>query len=283
MRLGYNTNGLPHHRLKDAIPLLAEEGYESVGLTLEAGALDPYEEPDVLKRQMQSVRSLLERHQMASVIETGARYVLNPRLKHDPTLMDPDPVRRAIRVDFLKRSIDIAVELRADCVSFWSGILRDQASESEGLERLRGALIPVIEHAERLSMPLAFEPEPGMFIDTFARFSKLDEQINHPLFDLTVDIGHVHCLEDGTISSHLQKWAPRVRNLHIEDMVRGVHEHLMFGQGTIEFEPVIQVLEDLKYQGGLHVELSRHGHMGAEAVNRSMAFLKPMLSHKKPS
>ena len=30
MRLGYNTNGLAHHRLLDAIDLLADEGYQSV-------------------------------------------------------------------------------------------------------------------------------------------------------------------------------------------------------------------------------------------------------------
>ena len=45
MRLGYNTNGLAHHRLLDAIDLLADEGYSSVAITLDAGALDPYEEP----------------------------------------------------------------------------------------------------------------------------------------------------------------------------------------------------------------------------------------------
>ena len=45
MQLGYNTNGLAHHRLLDAIELLADEGFSSVAITLDAGALDPYEEP----------------------------------------------------------------------------------------------------------------------------------------------------------------------------------------------------------------------------------------------
>ena len=37
------------------------------------------------------VRTALDPRGMARVIETGARYLLNPRVKHDPTLMDPDP------------------------------------------------------------------------------------------------------------------------------------------------------------------------------------------------
>ena len=57
MRLGYNTNGLAHHRLLDAIDLLAEEGYASIAITLDAGALDPYEEPSTLARQVHRVRS----------------------------------------------------------------------------------------------------------------------------------------------------------------------------------------------------------------------------------
>ncbi len=50
MRLGYNTNGLAHHRLIDAIELLADFGFRSVALTLDAAALDPFQEPPALAR-----------------------------------------------------------------------------------------------------------------------------------------------------------------------------------------------------------------------------------------
>lgn len=278
MRLGYNTNGLAHHRLGDAIDLLADEGFASIAITLDVGCLDPYASPDQLRRELQSARSQLDRRGLARVIETGARFLLNPRKKHDPTLLDPVPERRDRRVDFLLRSIDIAHELDAEAVSFWSGTLPDDASEEEALNRLANALQPILRHAEDRSMRLAFEPEPGMFIDTFERFRRLDERTRHPLFDLTIDIGHVHCIEDGAIDDHLRQWGPRIANVHIEDMVRGVHEHLMFGEGTIAFSPIFQALHDIPYDGGVHVELSRHSHMGAEAVRAAARFLAPWRS-----
>src|SRR3954447_23482803 len=202
MRLGYNTNGLAHHRLTDAIELLAQEGYQSVAITLDAGALDPYQDPTILARQVAQVRSCLDNHGLDRVVETGARYLLNPRKKHDPTLMDPDPARRTVRIDFLRRAIDLACELEAGCVSLWSGILADPISEDEAMDRLSAALRPVLDHAEASGMPLAFEPEPGMFVDTFRRFDQLDQRVNHPLFRLTVDIGHVHCVEDSSVAAH---------------------------------------------------------------------------------
>jgi L-ribulose-5-phosphate 3-epimerase len=277
MRLGYNTNGLAHHRLLDAIDLLADEGYASIAITLEAGALDPYDEPAFLARQVDQVRAALDRRGLARVIETGARYLLNPRVKHDPTLMDPDPRRRAVRQDFLLRAIDLAKALGAEAVSFWSGRPPVPVGEDEGMARLAEALTPVLAHAERAGMPLAFEPEPGMFLDTLDRFARLDERVHHPLFDLTIDVGHVHCSREGDIAELLRRWGARIRNIHLEDMVPGVHEHLMFGEGTMVFPPILRALGAVGYPGGVHVELSRHSHMAVEAVRASAAFLKPLI------
>ena len=127
-------------------------------------------------------------------------------------------------------------------------------------------------------MPMAFEPEPGMFIDTLARFARLDERIRHPLFDLTIDLGHVHCSAEGDIPTLIRRWGPRIRNLHVEDMAVGVHEHLMFGEGTMDFPPIFEALHSIGYGGGIHVELSRQSHMAVEAVRASSAFLRPMMA-----
>src|SRR5689334_1974803 len=106
MRLGYNTNGLAFHRWNEALEMLADIGYQSVAITLDHHCLDPYAAD--LAREVDRMAGLLSRLKLASVVETGARFLLNPRVKHDPTLLSPTIEERALRVDFLKRSVDIA-------------------------------------------------------------------------------------------------------------------------------------------------------------------------------
>ena len=62
-------------------------------------------------------------------------------------------------------------------------------------------------------------------------------------------------------------------NVQIEDMRRGVHEHLTFGEGEIAFAPVLAALREMDYRGGVHVELSRHSHDAVETARKALAFL----------
>ena len=91
MRLGYNTNGLAHHRLTDAIDLLADEGYRSIAITLDAGALDPYQDAASLAREVDSVRAALDRAGLARVIETGGALPLEPPPQARPDADGPGP------------------------------------------------------------------------------------------------------------------------------------------------------------------------------------------------
>jgi sugar phosphate isomerase/epimerase len=62
-------------------------------------------------------------------------------------------------------------------------------------------------------------------------------------------------------------------------MRAGVHEHLMFGAGEIDFPPILAALRAAGYRGALHVELSRHSHEGPAAARRAMEFLRPLIEH----
>lgn len=274
MLIGYNTNGLAHHDPFEAIELLAEVGYQSVAITLDHGRLNPF--ADGFASQLSALRRLLERLKLRSVIETGARYLLDPRHKHEPTLVSRDKNARDRRIAFLKAAIEAARELQSDCVSLWSGVVHDGASFDAALERLVGGLGQTLDYADANAVVLGFEPEPGMLIDTMQRYEQLARRLDHPCFRLTLDIGHLHCQRELPIAAQIRQWAARLVNVHIEDMRAGLHEHLMFGEGEIEFPPVIEALAASGYRGGVHVELSRHSHVGPAAARQAFTFLRSL-------
>lgn len=268
---GYNTNGFAHHDPYAAVTLLHDLGYGAVGLTLDHGCLNPFGAD--LDQQLRRMRALLQRLPMRCVVETGARYLLDPRKKHEPTLLSPTEEGRRIRGDFLRRAIDIGAELRADCISLWSGILPEPLGREAAFQRLIAGLEPVLDHARQRQVVVAFEPEPGMFIDTLEQFAELRRRLDRPDLYLTLDIGHLHCLGEVPIADQIRRWSDCLRNVHLEDMRAGVHEHLMFGDGQIAFPPVLAALRDVAYAGGVYVELSRHSHVAPEAARRAIEFL----------
>jgi sugar phosphate isomerase/epimerase len=273
MLFGYNTNGFAHHRLEDALQILAALGYRSAAITVDYHALNPYDADLSLK--LASVRALLQKLGLRCVIETGARFLLDPWQKHQPTLLAADSLQREKRLDLLCRAVDIAHELDADAMSFWSGMLRTREADNASLmNRLVDGCRQLCDYAAKRQVRLAFEPEPGMFIDTMERFAKLRERVNHAQFGLTIDVGHLHCQGEVPVANYLREWSPWLWNIHIEDMRHGVHEHLPFGEGEIDFGPVLATLRDLGYAGGVHVELSRHSHDAVEIARRALAFLQ---------
>lgn len=271
MFLGYNTNGFAHHRLEDAVEILGELGYGGVAWTPDVYDLTKF---DPLPLNLAGdLRARLDRHGMRCVVETGARFVLDPRRKHQPTLISPTADERHRRLGFLRECLYAADALGADCLSFWSGTSTDTAPPSELMNRLVEGCKRLADDAASKNVRLAFEPEPGMFIDTMDKFAELHAKANHPAFGLTVDVGHLVCNGELPVSNFLAEWGHVLWNVHIEDMRRGVHDHLMFGEGEVDFDDVFAGLRAANYAGGVYVELSRHSHDAVNTARRAKQFL----------
>ncbi len=281
MLLGYNTNGFAHHAPLETLEVLASIGYRSVALTIDQGILNPHDAK--LGDQTGRVRRLARKLGLTLVVETGGRYLLDPWQKHEPTLVSSAPDRRQVRVAFYMQAIEIARELQATCVSLWSGVVLDGASRDEAMDRLTEGLRPILEHAAHEGKRIAFEPEPGMLIAKLTDYTELKERListGAPIdpLRLTIDIGHLHCQGETPIADHLACHADDLVNVHIEDMRSGVHEHLMFGEGEIDFPPILNQLAKIGYDGPVTVELSRHSHMAPVAAQQAYDFLAPLVT-----
>jgi sugar phosphate isomerase/epimerase len=280
MFLGYNTNGFAHHRLRDTILVLAELGYRGLGLTPDVHEFVLSELDDWWELQPQDEQAFREdryfvtRYGLRCAIETGARFILDPRRKHQPTLLDPHPDERRKRFDFLTSAVRLASGMRADCVSFWSGAAPAGAAASELMDRLVDGCQRLADRAAEQDVRLAFELEPGMFIDTMDKFAELHARVNHPAFGLTIDVGHLVCTGEVPASKFLAQWKHVLWNVHIEDMRAGVHDHLMFGEGEVDFDDVFAGLRAAGYANGVYVELSRHSYDAVNTARAAKAFLE---------
>ncbi|MFF2777429.1 EboA domain-containing protein [Streptomyces sp. NPDC058052] len=278
LRFGYGTNGLGDHRLDEALEVIAGLGYTGVALTLDRGHLDPYAAG--LSRRLARTRRRLTALGLGVVVETGARYLLDPWRKHAPTLLATEPEGRARRLGFLRRAVGIAADLEAEAVSFWSGTPEPGANREEAFRHLADGCGALVETAALAGVRLGFEPEPGMLVADLDGYEHLRATLGDPdTFGLTLDIGHCQCLEPDTPAACVRRAAPWLVNVQIEDMRRGVHEHLEFGQGEIDFPPVLAALADTGYRGLISVELPRHGHSGPVTAARSLDALRAASEH----
>jgi sugar phosphate isomerase/epimerase len=270
LRYGYVTNGLVGHRLDEALRMLAECGYDGVALTLDPAHLDPLA-PDVRSRAAE-VRALLEARGLDCVVETGARFVLDPWRKHYPSLVTEG---REQRIELLRRAIVVAADLGSPVVSLWSGTAPAGLDPRLAWDRLRDGCERVLADAERHGVRLGFEPEPGMMVDRVSAFEALARDLGDPeSLGLTLDLGHCVCLEPDPVAECVRRVAPRLAHVHADDMRRGVHEHLMFGQGELDLEAALGSLAREGYEGLVAVELSRHAHAAHVTVPRSIEILR---------
>ena len=274
LRYAYNTNGAAHHRLPDALRLIAEAGYDGVALTLDWHHLDPFS--DRWQAETYNVHRLLDEYGLGVVIETGARYLLDPSEKHEPTLISPLPQDRARRVAFLKRAIDIAKLLHAETVSFWAGVRKPAVAEKEAYHHLGEGLLRVADYAEGEDVHISLEPEPGMFIETNADYQRLLE--THPTLQdrlaLALDLGHVWVTGEADPAHAVHHYADRLGTVSIEGMNRGEHLHLPLDQGDMEIKPLIRALRDVRFDRLVCVELSRESVRAHQAIPQSIAYLQ---------
>jgi sugar phosphate isomerase/epimerase len=275
LRFGYGTNGFGSHRLDDALEVIAGLGYDGVALTVDHPHLDPFA-PDLALRTA-TVRRRLDALGLAVVVETGARYVMDPWHKHEPTLVSAGGRDR--RVDLLCRAVRIASDLGAEAVSFWSGPLPDGTGADEGWRRLLAGVDEVLAEAERHDVVCAFEPEPGMFVDTVAGVLELRRRLGSPeRLRVTLDVGHCICNEPGTVADCVHAAGALLANVQLDDMVPGVHEHLEFGTGDVDLPRALGALLDVGYSGLAAVELPRHGHAAPVVAARSLETLRAALA-----
>jgi len=284
-RLGYNTNGLAHHRVLDALELVSALGYEALSITPDVGQLDP-ERLD--REEVATVRRRADELGVVLTVESGARYLLDPHRKHRPNLLEDDPRGRARRLELLLAHVDLAADLGASPLAVWAGTAPDgsvgdrrdgEAAREELWERLCAGLRAVLERGRRQGVQIAFEPEPGMFLERPRGYELLLERLGSEgdELGLCLDLGHCHATGDLPVDALIRHWAPRLVLVQLDDCRDGEHVHRMFGEGDLDLPAALAALLAVGFDGVAAVELSRDSHRGPAAAREALERLRAAL------
>ena len=72
----------------------------------------------------------------------------------------------------------------------------------------------------------------------------------------------------------VREFAPSLGTVSIEDMKRGVHIHLPFGEGDMDVPGVLRALDEIGFDRLVCVEMSRESHRADVMIPASLAYLK---------
>ena len=255
MKLAFSTNAYLNHSFADTCKRLAEIGYRGVEIMADV----PHAWPAyLLPEQKDGIREALKKHRLKiSNINAFMMHAIDdPRQKYwHPSWIEPDVNYRRIRIEHTKKALTLAKDLGAPCVTTEPGGPLEGRPWKECLKLFVEMLKPVVEHAEKVGVPLLVEPEPDLLIETADQYLEFAEYFDTPFLGLNFDIGHFFCVKDDPAAT-VRKLAPLIRHVHLEDIAATrVHHHLVPGEGVIDFAATLKALDDVGYQDWVTIEL----------------------------
>lgn len=266
LNLAYSANAYMRYPIGEALRRIADLGYRGVELMADAPHLWPQESSAAA---IDAVRAELDR--LALTISNVNAFMMNriadPRQPYwHPSWIEPDRDYRRIRTEHTRAALGLAARIGAPHITTepggpmpdgtpWKEPRLDDPGWRRGMDLFVEELKPVVEHAERIGVPLLVEPEPGLLIERFDQFMELRGRIDSPMLGLNFDVGHAFCVGEDPA-----EWIPRMaahtRHYHVEDIAASrVHHHLVPGTGAIDFAAVLAAMGRSGYAGWVTVEL----------------------------
>jgi sugar phosphate isomerase/epimerase len=279
MKLAFSSNAYLRYPIEETIARIASLGYRGIELLADV----PHAWPaGLLEVQKQTIRDALAKHGLtiSNINAFMMNAIADPRQPYwHPSWIEPDPRYRAIRREHTKRALQLAKDLDAPHITTEpGGPLEPGQSWQAGAAIFYEELMPCIEVAERLEIPLLVEPEPDLLIERFDQYLEFVDRVNSPLVGLNFDIGHAYCVGEDP-ENWVAAMAQHSVHYHLEDIAATRrHQHLIPGEGAIDFAATLDAIRQTNYTGWLTVELYPYLDDPDDAARRSLAYLEPFVA-----
>ncbi len=267
MKLSLSTFVYFRYSLIEAIQRTAAHGYDAVEVW--GGRPHAYCD-DMDAKRIAEVRTVIDGCglEISNFIPAQFRYPVN-------IAIDDEQIRHG-SVAYLKKNIDVAAELGAPYVSLCPGFSVAPQTPATAWNSMLESLRELVEHAKGMPLTLLLEPahrmESDLVITVNDGFRVLTELGGG--LGLLPDTGHLFISHE-SLTDAVVKMSGVTCHWHIDDNLGVTDDHMVPGDGRMQYEIFFEKLVTSGYNGSLAVELGFQYTVDPDvAVRKSLTYLQ---------
>jgi sugar phosphate isomerase/epimerase len=277
MKLSFSSNAFKKFSLENAIKEIAKIGYKGVEIL---GDIPHAYPPAFSEKQIKNIKNLISDLKIEiSNLNSFALYALGD--VYHPSWIELDKRLRLKRIQYTIDCIYLAKKLGIKNLSTEPGgpisIQGNKVNSDVLLKIFIEGLKKVEPIAEENNVKILVEPEPSLLIENSDQFLQLMKTICSDNIKLNFDIGHFYCVKEDP-SETILKLIDYIAHFHLADISNDrVHNHLLPGMGSINFEQIFDTIKKIGYKEFVTVELYPYQDNPIDVAKQSYNYLKAFI------
>jgi len=272
MKISMSSFVFCHYPLKEAIRRIASAGFE--GVDIWGGRPHAYRR-DLDQAECGSTVRLLNDLSLATPSFIPAQF------RYPTCLCSPDETIWRDSGNYIRDSITTASWLGARVVSLCPGHSLFGQRREDAWQRLCANLLDLCDFAASLGVKLAIEPADRYetdLVQTTAQALQLLDDVKRGNLGVVLDVGHCQLVGESPADA-IRRLGDTLLYVHVNDNLGQRDQHLVPGQGVLDFPAILAALREVGYEGFLSTELGWDYTIDPEpATRRSADFLRALLA-----
>lgn len=268
MKLSLSTFVYFRYSLIEALKKTKKLGYD--GVEIWGGRPHAYWE-DMTDTRIEEVKKTLQE------IDLKISNFIPAQFRYPTNLAATDELIRQGSVEYIKRNIEVAEKLESPFVSLCPGFSLFNDRREEAYNAMIKSIEEIIDFSKDMNTKLIIEPAHAMETDlvlTTEDGMKVVDYFGKDKLGLCLDTGHLFVNKEN-LSDVVEKVKDYTVHWHFDDNCGISDDHLVPGEGKIDFMIFLENLKASNYNGFLAVELGfGYTNDPDPAVRKSIEFFK---------
>lgn len=262
----YSSNGFKKNTLEQTFKILSDLKFDGIEIAITEEHFPKLN----LLNQAKLLKKLSNDFSLTITnIHVGEPFLLS-KTPHYPSIISSEKSERLKKIELIKEAIELGNEINCQNITITSGIIEEKQNKKsawpillESIERSIELLYP--------NMQLLIEQEPEMLVGTTEDLLQLIQETNGRL-KINLDIGHLQVNQEN-IPKSIHALKGNLVNIHIEDIKNNIHQHLLPGEGDIDFSAFFAEIRNVGYSGLITADLYPFSHQSEEAAKTTQKFI----------